>query len=73
MWKFMTMQPRIIKGKEISFPVVLMTSNSQLRMRDIEGCKRISYKHYLSIKQPMANELRQEIGDETLAGRKRGK
>ena len=42
-------------------------------MRDIEGCKRISYKHYLSIKQPMANELRQEIGDETLAGRKRGK
>jgi hypothetical protein len=31
----------------------------------------ISYKCHLSIKKPMINELRQEIGDETLAGRER--
>ena len=30
----------------------------------------ISYKHHLSVK-PMANELRQEIGGGTLAGRER--
>jgi hypothetical protein len=31
---------------------------------------RISYKGYLSIKNPMSNELRQEIGGGTLAGRR---
>lgn len=31
--------------------------------------ERISYKHHLSIKKPMANELRQEIEGRTLAGR----
>jgi hypothetical protein len=31
----------------------------------------IAYKHHLSIKKPMANELRQEIGGGTLAGRQR--
>jgi hypothetical protein len=31
----------------------------------------VSYKHYLSIKKLMANELSQEIGCGTLAGRKK--
>ena len=31
--------------------------------------ERSSYKHHLSIKKPMANELRQEIGGGALAGR----
>jgi hypothetical protein len=30
---------------------------------------RIAYKQHLSIKKPMANELRQEIGGGTLAER----
>jgi hypothetical protein len=33
--------------------------------------ERISYKHHLSIKNTMANELRQEISGGTLAGRER--
>ena len=33
--------------------------------------KRIFYKYRLSIKKLMANELRQEIGGGTLAGRER--
>ena len=33
--------------------------------------ERISYKHHLLIKKLMANELRQEIGGGTLAGRER--
>jgi hypothetical protein len=31
--------------------------------------KKISYKHHLSIKKLMANELRQDIGGRTLAGK----
>jgi hypothetical protein len=34
--------------------------------------ERISYKHYLSIKKLLVNELRQEIGGGTLAGKERG-
>jgi hypothetical protein len=33
--------------------------------------ERISYKQYLPIKKPVANELRQEIGGGTPAGRER--
>jgi hypothetical protein len=33
--------------------------------------QRVSCKHHLPIKKPMANQLRQRIGGGTLAGRKR--
>jgi hypothetical protein len=38
----------------------------------VRSCiERLSYKHLLSIKKLGANELRQEIGGGTLAGRER--
>ena len=35
------------------------------------SCRKNLYKHHLSIKKVKANELRQEIGGGTLAGRER--
>jgi hypothetical protein len=49
-------------------PIYLHSTQSLLYPYSEE---RISYKHHLSIKKPMANELRKGIGGGTLAGRER--
>ena len=50
------------------WPDLGMSSNSSYQGRHIQ---RIAYKHHLSIKEPTANEMRQEVGGGTLAGTER--
>jgi hypothetical protein len=46
-------------------------SNSQALKEEPGNTTERQSKHHLSIKTPMANELRQEVGGGTLAGRER--